>query len=127
MIDRTTIENPRTHYGAGRPATRAFIWQRMTGALNIAFTLFFAWFVLKLAGADRAQMVEVVRHPVVAVVLAALIINVCIHMRIGMREVIEDYISEGPRNHLANAANTWFAIVVPVLTILAIAKILFWG
>jgi len=127
MIDRATIENPKTHYGAPKAATRSFIWQRMTGALNVAFTVFFIWFVVKLAGADRATMLAVVKTPVVAVILAALITNVAIHMRIGMREVIEDYVGEGPRNHLANAANTGFAILVPVLTILAIAKIVFWG
>ena len=127
MIDRATISNPKTHYGSGKAATRSFIWQRMTGALNIAFTVFFIWFVVKLAGADRATMLGVIKNPVVAVVLAALIINVSIHMRIGMREVIEDYIDEGPMNHLANMANTVFAILVPVLTILSIAKIVFWS
>jgi succinate dehydrogenase / fumarate reductase membrane anchor subunit len=127
MIDKAVIANPRTHYGAGKPATRLFIWQRMTGALNIAFLLFFVWFVVHLAGADRAQMVAVVRNPVVAVVLAALIANVCIHMRIGMREVIEDYIDEGKTNTLALRANDAFAIVVAILTVVSIAKIAFWG
>ena len=127
MIDRAAISNPKTHYGAGKPATRSFYLQRLTGALNIAFTLFFVWFVVRLAGADRADMVAVVRNPGIAIILCLLIINVCIHMRIGMREVIEDYIDEGPTNHLALNANTAFAIIVAVLTILAVAKIVFWG
>ena len=48
-------------------------------------------------------------------------------MRIGMREVIEDYIDEGPTNHLAQRANTAFAILVAVVTLLSVAKIVFWG
>jgi succinate dehydrogenase / fumarate reductase membrane anchor subunit len=127
MIDRASIANPPTHYGSGKAATRSFVWQRMTGALNIAFTVFFVWFVVKLAGADRATMLSVVKNPVVAVVLAALIINVAIHMRIGMYEVIEDYVDEGKTHNLAKAANTVFAILVPLLTILSIAKIVFWS
>jgi succinate dehydrogenase / fumarate reductase, membrane anchor subunit len=127
MIDRASISNPKTHYGSGKAATRGFFLQRVTGALNIAFTLFFAWFVVRLAGADRADMVGLVRNPGIAIILCLLIINVCIHMRIGMREVIEDYIDQGPRNHLAMAANTAFAILVAVLTILSVAKIVFWG
>ena len=127
MIDRAALSNPKTHYGSGKAATRGFVLQRLTGALNIAFALFFVWFVVNLAGADRAHFIEVVRNPGIAVILCLLIINVCVHMRLGMREVIEDYISDGPRNRLALVANTAFAVLVAVVTILAVAKILFWG
>jgi succinate dehydrogenase / fumarate reductase membrane anchor subunit len=127
MIERAAIEDPQTHYGSGKKSTRHFVWQRVTGAFNVLFTIFFVWFVVRLAGADRAEMLAVVRNPFVAIVLAVLIINVCIHMRIGMREVIEDYVEEGPANRLALTANTVFAIVVVVLTLLSISKIVFWG
>mgnify|MGYP000979723431 CR=1 FL=1 len=125
MIDKATIANPKTHYGHG--GTRHFIVQRITGALNVLFTLFFVWFVLHLAGADRAQMVEVVRNPIVAVILCLLIINVCVHMRIGMNEVIDDYVDEGRTHNLARAANAAFAIIVAALTVLSVVKIAFWG
>jgi succinate dehydrogenase / fumarate reductase membrane anchor subunit len=126
MIDRAVIANPETHYGNGKRATRLFFLQRLTGALNIAFTLFFTWFVVRLAGAERSEMLEVVRNPGIAVILALLIVNVCVHMRIGMMEVIEDYIA-GPAHRLAMRANTVFAVAVALLTIAAIAKIVFWG
>jgi succinate dehydrogenase / fumarate reductase, membrane anchor subunit len=127
MIEKSAIANPKTHYGSGKAATRSFFLQRLTGAFNIAFTLFFVWFVVSLAGADRGHMVEMVRNPGIAIVLALLIINVCIHMRIGMREVIEDYIDDERLNHMALTANTAFAAIVALLTILSIAKIVFWG
>ena len=98
-----------------------------SGALNVLFTIFFVWFVVSLAGADRAQMIETVRNPLVAIALCALIINVCVHMRIGMREVIEDYLDEQKQNRLANAANNAFAVLVALATVLAVAKIVFWG
>jgi succinate dehydrogenase / fumarate reductase membrane anchor subunit len=125
MIDKAAIANPTTHYGRG--GTRQFMTQRITAVLNIVFTIFFVWFVVRLAGADRATLIEQVRNPFVAIVLCLLIINVCIHMRIGMLEVIEDYLDEGHNNLLAQRANTAFAIAVAVLTILSIAKILFWS
>jgi succinate dehydrogenase / fumarate reductase membrane anchor subunit len=125
MIDKSAIANPATHYGRG--GTRQFMTQRITAVLNIVFTIFFVWFVVRLAGADRATLIETVRNPFIALVLCLLIINVCVHMRIGMLEVIEDYIEDGPSNTLARNANTIFAIVVAVLTILAIAKIVFWS
>jgi succinate dehydrogenase / fumarate reductase membrane anchor subunit len=95
--------------------------------LNVLFTLFFVWFVVRLAGADRATMVETIRNPFVAIVLCLLIINVCIHMRIGMNEVIEDYLDDEATNHLAQRANAVFAILVAVVTVIAVAKIVFWG
>lgn len=127
MIDKATISNPKTHYGDAHHATREFKTQRFTAMLNIVFTVFFIWLVVSLAGAGRAEMVETIRNPLVALGIVLLIVNVSVHMRIGMHEVIMDYIDEGPTNRLANTANTAFAILVPALTIIAVAKIAFWG
>jgi succinate dehydrogenase / fumarate reductase membrane anchor subunit len=127
MIDKATIANPKTRYGDARHATAEFKTQRLTGMLNVAFAIFFVWFVIRLAGADRAEMVEVVRNPLVALGLVLLIVNVSIHMRIGMHEVIMDYLDEGKQNRLAHIANNLFAVLIPAVTILAVAKIVFWG
>jgi succinate dehydrogenase / fumarate reductase membrane anchor subunit len=125
MIDKATIADPKTKYGHG--GTREFIGQRVTGALNVLFTIFFVWFVVRLAGAGRAEMVDVVRNPLVAIVLVLLILNVCAHMRIGMHEIIEDYLDEDKQNRLANTANNVFAALVALVTVVAVAKIVFWG
>lgn len=126
MIDKAVIADPRTKYGHTR-GTREFIAQRITGALNVLFLIFFVWFVVRLAGTERAEMVDVVRNPFVAVALVALIINVCIHMRIGMHEVIEDYLDEEKQNRLARIANNGFAILIAAVSVFAVAKIVFWG
>ena len=89
MIDRAALSNPRTHYGSGKAATRGFVLQRLTGALNVAFTLFFVWFVVNLAGADRAHFIETVRNPGIAVILCLLI-----HAWIGVRNIFMDYIKD---------------------------------
>ena len=127
MIDKATIANPKTKYGDARHATREFKTQRLTGMFNVLFAVFFVWFVVRLAGAERAEMVEVVRNPLVALGVVLLIVNVSLHMRIGMHEVIMDYLDEGRQNRLAVVANNVFAVVVPAVTILAVAKIVFWG
>jgi succinate dehydrogenase / fumarate reductase membrane anchor subunit len=127
MIDKATIANPKTKYGSARHATGEFKMQRLTGMFNVLFAIFFVWFVVRLAGADRAQMVDVVRNPLVALGVVLLIVNVSVHMRIGMHEVIMDYLDEGKQNRLALIANNVFAVVIPTVTILAVAKIVFWG
>jgi succinate dehydrogenase / fumarate reductase membrane anchor subunit len=127
MIDKKTIADPASRYGSARAATRHFMVQRLTGMANILFLLFFAWFVVRLAGAERAEMVTVVAHPVVAIVVSLLIVNVTAHMRIGMREVIEDYIGEGRVNRFSLLCNDMFALGIALLALGSIAKIVFWG
>jgi succinate dehydrogenase / fumarate reductase membrane anchor subunit len=126
MTDKSAISNPKTHYGDAKASTKHFILQRATGALNIAFLIFFAWFVVSLAGAGRQGMVEIVRNPVVAVILSLLLVTVALHMRNGMNDVIDDYF-DGARNRLAVSANTVFAVAVVVIGVGSIAKLVFWG
>ncbi|MGV3489686.1 MAG: succinate dehydrogenase, hydrophobic membrane anchor protein [Devosia sp.] len=123
---RTQIQNPTTHYGHGKASTRHFITQRVTGALNILFTIFIVWFVVSLAGKAPTEMIELVRNPFVAIGLALLVIVVAIHMRNGMRDVIEDYFDKGEHSPamLANNAFVGFFVVVALG---AIAKLVFWG
>lgn len=127
MIDKKMIADPQSRYGSAKAATRHFILQRLTGMANVLFLIFFAWFVVRLAGAERAEMVAVVANPVVAVILALLIVNVTAHMRIGMREVIEDYIAEGRVNRFTLLCNDMFALGIALLALGSIAKIVFWG
>lgn len=123
---RAQIQNPSTHYGNAKASTRHFVTQRVTGALNIAFTLFIVWFVVSLAGRAPAEMVALAANPFVAIALALLVVNVAIHMRNGMRDVIEDYFDAGEHG-LAMLANNLFTGFVLVVALGAIAKLVFWG
>lgn len=127
MVDRKTIADPATHYGSPKAATRGFLIQRLSGALNILFLGFLVWLVVSLAGADRAQMVATIANPFVAIVLALLIVSVAVHMRIGMREIIEDYVHDPRLNRLSLGVNEIFVLLVAVGGLAAIAKIVFWG
>jgi len=126
-ISQKTIADPKSRYGAGKPASWNFIVQRITGALNIVFTLFFIWIVVRLAGADAAAMGDLLGNPVVAIVTALMIISVTLHMRIGMREVIEDYVHDEKLNRLCLMLNWAVAVAIALLTLGALAKLVFWG
>jgi succinate dehydrogenase / fumarate reductase membrane anchor subunit len=127
MIDKRVIADPATRYGSAKSSTRQFITQRLTGMANVLFLIFFVWLVVRLAGADRAQMVGVIGNPFVAIVLALLLVNVCAHMRIGMREVIEDYADEERTHRLLLFVNDLFAAGIALIGLVSIAKIVFWG
>ncbi len=123
---RAQILDPRTHYGHAKASTRHFITQRVTGALNIAFTAFLVWFVVSLAGRTPAEMLALAADPFVAIGLALLVIGVSVHMRNGMRDVLEDYF-EGRSYVLMMTLNTVFVGLFLVVSLGAIAKIVFWG
>ncbi|HEY0920392.1 succinate dehydrogenase, hydrophobic membrane anchor protein [Devosia sp.] len=127
MIDRKIIATPTTHYGAPKRATRTFIHQRISGALNVLFLVFFIWLVIRLAGAGRAEMVGVIANPFVAVVLALLLVSVTYHMRIGMGEVIEDYLDKERTHRLGMTLNTAFSVAIALIGLVSVAKIAFWG
>lgn len=127
MVDDKIIADPTTHYGDPKAATRAFKMQRLTGVLNMAFLGFFIWLIVSLAGADRAVMVTTIANPLVALILALLIVSVCIHMRIGMREIIEDYVHDPRLNRLSLGVNDIFTILVGLAALAALIKIVFWG
>jgi succinate dehydrogenase / fumarate reductase, membrane anchor subunit len=126
-LDQRTIATPTTHYGSPKASTEAFRWQRITAILNVAFLAFLIWLVVTLARADHAAVIATLRNPLVWIPLILLLINVPIHMRIGMREIIEDYVHDPRLNRFSLMLNTFFALVVGLLGILAVLKIVVWG
>lgn len=126
-ISQKTIATPTTHYGAAKASTWSFITQRVTGGLNIVFTVFFIYLLVRLAKADVNGMSDILSNPLVLVVTALMIISVAIHMRIGMREVIEDYVHTEALNRLCLLLNTLFTVLIALVTLAALAKLAFWG
>jgi succinate dehydrogenase / fumarate reductase membrane anchor subunit len=126
-IPEKIVATPSTHYGSGRSATWRFIVQRVTGLLNVAFTIFLIWLVVRLAGADVATMQGLLANPVVAIVTALLIISAAVHMEIGMREVIDDYVHGEGAIRATLTLNTVVAVVVTVAALIALFKLAFWG
>ena len=113
--------------GAAHHGTETFWRQRLTAVANVPLVIFLLWFVVSHAGASYEKVKECLANPVVAVMMLALIWSASIHMRIGLREIIEDYL----HNKLCKTASlmlaTFFAAVVAIASTLAIAKISFGG
>jgi len=126
-MDNKTIANPHVHYGAQKSATRLFLLQRLTGAVNILFVLFLVWMAVRLAGTERTEMLDVLGNPVVAILFSLLIANVCVHMRNGMNEVIEDYVHDSRLVSLSRLLNIFFALAVGIVAIGSLLKLAFGG
>jgi len=126
VITRDTVANPKSVYGDKRASTRHFITQRVSGAINIAFLALLLFVVVRLAGQDRAEMVTVLGNAFIGIPLAVLLAIVCVHMRNGMRDTLEDYFS-GRTYSLYMMLNTMFCLAVGAVGVISILKIVFWG
>jgi succinate dehydrogenase / fumarate reductase membrane anchor subunit len=126
IITRDMVANPKSAYGNKKAATRHFMTQRLTGAINIAFLALLLFVVVRLAGQDRTDMVAVLGNGWVGIPLAVLIGIACIHMRNGMRDTLEDYFHDR-LYRLLMMLNTLFCLAVGLVGILSILKLVFWG
>ena len=110
------------HFGAAHDGTGMFWTQRLTGAGIAILVVGFAVILAMTVGRPYEHVVAVLGSPIASAILALLLIAVVIHMRIGMQEIIEDYIHGGLRI-LFLAANTFFAFVIAAVGLLAIVKL----
>ncbi|MBE7732796.1 succinate dehydrogenase, hydrophobic membrane anchor protein [Devosia faecipullorum] len=123
---KNPIADPRARYGNGPASTRHFITQRLSGLINIAFLGLLLFLVVRLGGQDRADLVGVIGSFWIGLPLMVLIAIVAIHMRNGMRDVLEDYVG-GRMYRLTMGLNSFFCLCVALAGIAAVGKIVFWG
>lgn len=81
-----------THKG-----TTTFIAQRASAALLLPLVIWFLWSAVAHAGGSFAEMRGWIAAPLNAGFMGLLILIGTLHMRIGMNEIIDDYIDSGTR------------------------------
>jgi succinate dehydrogenase / fumarate reductase membrane anchor subunit len=111
--------------GAAHTGTEIFWMQRLTGVASVPLTIAFIAVVVSLVGASQASVVATLSNPLVAMVLVAGLLAGLIHMQIGIRVVIEDYIHTELKKIALLMANTFFTIILGIAAVYAILKINF--
>jgi succinate dehydrogenase / fumarate reductase membrane anchor subunit len=96
---------------------------RMTAVSNIPLIIAFVIIVAALAGSDYAQAINIVSHPLVAIILILAVISVTNHMRLGMQIIIEDYVHDKGYKIAAVIANNFYAVIIAVACLYAILKV----
>jgi len=124
MNMRTPLKNVR-HLGSAREGADHFWMQRVTAVANLVLGLFLVWLIASLAGADYVTVKSTLANPIVALLLAMLIVSAAIHMRLGMQVIIEDYITRESTKIVLLLLNNFFAILVAAASVWAILKLSF--
>ncbi len=111
--------------GSAKAGTDHFWEQRMSALANLPLVIgvliigFIVW------GKPYNEVIAFLQHPLVAIILALFVINTCVHMRLGMQVVIEDYVNSDFQKVIFLALNTFFCVLVGFSALYALAKINF--
>ncbi|WP_407049275.1 succinate dehydrogenase, hydrophobic membrane anchor protein [Methyloraptor flagellatus] len=126
MTDMRTPLSRVRGLGSAKDGTEHFWLQRLTALALIPLALFLVILVLSIAHAGSpAEARAVLGSPFSAILLAASIVAGAVHMQLGMRVIIEDYVHTEGLKALALMANSFFAAIVGIASIWAVAKLSF--
>lgn len=109
--------------GAAHGGTGTFRRQRLTAIANVPLVIFLIVSIVTHIGADYGQIRAYLAQPVVAVAMLALVISAAIHMRIGLKEIIEDYVHGEGAKVTAILLATFYAAGIGLACVLAILQI----
>ncbi|MBI0163961.1 succinate dehydrogenase, hydrophobic membrane anchor protein [Bartonella sp. M0283] len=113
--------------GAAHTGTSHFWAQRMTALANVPLFIFFIVLVVSLVGKDYATVHATLANPIVAVVMALMVLSGVYHMKLGMQVILEDYFPNEATRILMLALNTFFCYIIGAGLLLALLKITLGG
>jgi succinate dehydrogenase / fumarate reductase membrane anchor subunit len=109
--------------GSARRGTETFWLQRITALANVPLVIFLIVSIVSHVGADYTTVRAYLAQPLVALAMLALVISASMHMRIGLKEIIEDYVHGEGLKIAALVLTTFFAVGVGLACTLALVKI----
>ena len=111
--------------GSARSGTHEFWRQRVTAVAGVPLTIAVVFIVISLLGRNQSAAAQILGSPVVAIIMLLFIVSTCMHMRIGMQVIIEDYVHDESAKLTLLMANSFFTIVVGLACAYGILKLSF--
>jgi succinate dehydrogenase / fumarate reductase, membrane anchor subunit len=110
--------------GSARTGTQEAWLVRLTSIALAPLTVGFVWLMLDLLRKDYNGVRAELARPIPAILLLAFILAGIVHMELGMRSIIVDYIG-GQSRAWALAANTCFAALLALACVYATLRVAF--
>jgi len=110
--------------GSGRTGTADAWVIHLTSVALIPLSIAFVWLALTLVGKDYNGVRAELANPIPAILMLAFVIAGIVHMELGMRSIILDYIG-GEARAWALVVNTCFAALLALACVYATLRIAF--
>jgi succinate dehydrogenase / fumarate reductase membrane anchor subunit len=111
--------------GAAKSGTEDFWLQRVTSVAGIPLTIMAIVIGMLLLGRNQAAVAQILGSPFVAVFMLLFILCTVFHMKIGMQEIIVDYVPDESMKLTLLLANTFYCWAVGLIAAFAILKMSF--
>ncbi len=108
--------------GSARNGTGEAWLIHVTSLALIPLSLYFVWQVLDLLHMDYNGVRAELGRPLPTILLLAFILSGVVHMELGMRSIVVDYI-HGPARAWALVANTCFAALLALACVYATLRV----
>lgn len=113
--------------GSAREGTEHYIAQRFTAVALVPLAVWFVFSLVSIAGADYHTVVAWVKTPINAILLIALLMAMFHHAQLGMRVVIEDYVSNEFYKVVLVTLSKSLSYIFGIATVLAVVRIFVLG
>jgi succinate dehydrogenase / fumarate reductase membrane anchor subunit len=119
---RTPLSRVR-YLGASHSGTSDFWRQRLTGVAMTLLIVPVIVVVMMLLGRNQAFAAQILGSLPIAIIMLLFIVASAWHMKIGMQEVLEDYVHNEKLKLICVMANNFFSVAVALASIYAILKL----
>ncbi|MES0207231.1 succinate dehydrogenase, hydrophobic membrane anchor protein [Mesorhizobium sp. LNHC209A00] len=111
--------------GSAKHGTETFMLERLTSVALLILAIYIVAIVIRLVGEPRDVILGAIGSIYVAPALIAFIFVNCIHMRLGMQSIIEDYCHATVLKSFLMIANWLFCWAVALFSFFAVLAISF--
>ena len=111
--------------GSARSGTEDFWMQRVTSVAGVPLTIMAIAIGIFLLGRNQAAAAQILGSPLVSITLLLFVICTVVHMKIGLQEILVDYVSDESTKLTLLLANTFFCWAVGAIAVFALFKLSF--